>query len=119
MSTVNRDADGALDPITLWNHAARHGNGTGRVRRTEIELVVEVLLCLDRGIGQTSALLRKANLTHGKLSTILSQLEQRQLISSHWEDGRNVYRIETRGRELLSEYLSFRRLLERTYGFSV
>ncbi len=119
MSTVNRGMDGALDPIALWNHAARRGNGTGRVRRTEIELVVEVLLCLDQGVGQTSALLRKANLTHGKLSTILSQLEERQLISSHWEDGRNVYRIETRGRELLAEYLSFRRLLERTYGFSV
>lgn len=119
MSTANRVADGALDPITLWNHASRRGNGNGRVRRTEIELVIEVLLCLDRGIGQTSALLRTANLTHGKLSAILSQLEGRQLISSHWEDGRNVYRIETRGRELLTEYLSFRRLLERTYGFSV
>jgi predicted transcriptional regulator len=119
MSTVNRGMDGALDPVTLWNHAARNGNGAARVRRTEIELVVEVLLCLDRGIGQTSALLRTANLTHGKLSTILSQLEERQLISSHWEDGHNVYRIETRGRELLAEYLSFRRLLERTYGFSV
>ncbi len=119
MSTTNRVAQATFDPAALWNHAVYRSNGTGRVRRTEIELVIEVLLCLDRGTGQISAILRKANLTHAKLSTILSQLEERKLIRVGSEAGRSVYSIEPRGRELLSEYLSFRGLLERTYGFSL
>lgn len=118
MSNANPVIDPAFDPASFWRYSGG-ANGSARARRTELELVVEVLLCLDRGVGQTSVLLRKANLTHGKLTTILAQLEERGLIGHDSKDGRPVYRIETRGRELLSEFLTFRSLLERTYGFSL
>lgn len=119
MATVNSNAtDGVFRRGQEWERAPGRG-ASHRTRRTELELVAEVLLCLDRGVTQTSAILRRANLPHPRLSAILSELEAKGLAVRQTENGRTCYQIQPKGREFLTEFLSFRSLLERTYGFSL
>ena len=120
MSTVNSTASNAvLRGGYAWERSSGRPAMANRSRRSELELVAGVLLCLDRGLTQTSAILRRANLTYSRLTTILSQLESRGLVRREQENGRTHYLIEPRGRELLAEFRHFQSLLERTYGFSL
>lgn len=119
MATVNSTAtEGILRQGYAWERA-NGPRSNHRMRRTELELVAEVLLCLDRGVTQTSAILRRANLPHGRLTAILAELEKKGLAVRQAENGRVCYQIQPKGRAFLTEFLSFQRLLERTYGFSV
>ena len=120
MATVDSPAsDAFLRGAYSWQRSTGGSSSTNRSRRTELELVAEVLLCLDRGIVQTSAILRRANLTYARLAVILSQLEVRKLIRRERENGHSQYFIEPRGREFLSEFRNFQSLMVRTYGFSL
>lgn len=119
MASVNSTStEGFLGRGYAWDEvAARRANR--RARRTELELIAEVLLCLDRGVTQTSAILRRANLPHARLSTILAELEAKGLAVRQNGNGRVSYQIQPKGRAFLTEFLSFQSLLERIYGFSM
>lgn len=120
MATVSSTtSDAVLPGGYIWQRGLVRSSPANRSRRTELELVAEVLLCLDRGLTQTSAILRRANLTHSRLAVILRQLETRGLLRREQENGRARYLIEPRGREFLAEFRNFQSLLERTYGFSL
>ena len=96
------------------------GHPSRRARRTELELVAEVLLCLDRGITNTSGILRHANLTYGRFAEIAATLERQGLVRRiETGNGRPAYAIETKGRQFLVEFRSFRHLFETTYGFEL
>ena len=78
MATVSSTtSDAVLPGGYIWQRGLVRSSPANRSRRTELELVAEVLLCLDRGLTQTSAILRRANLTHSRLEVILRQLETR------------------------------------------
>jgi predicted transcriptional regulator len=82
----------------------------GEVYRNSVKIVGDVLQIADEsgicGVNLTS-LLRKANLSYGRLVNVASKLMQAGLIDEQLEEGQRIYVITTRGREYLHRYQQF------------
>lgn len=80
--------------------------------RTKLEIVGDILSTTrdnveDEGAGITY-LIRKANISHGRISNILSTLVSQGLLEQVNSDGALKYRISGSGREFLHAYETFR-----------
>jgi predicted transcriptional regulator len=82
----------------------------GEVYRNSVKIVGDVLRIADEsgmsGINLTS-LLRRANLSYGRLSTVASKLMQAGLIDEQVQEGQRIYVITSRGKDYLNRYEQF------------
>jgi predicted transcriptional regulator len=82
----------------------------GEVYRNSVRIVGDVLRIADEsgltGVNLTS-LLRKANLSYGRLSNVATRLMQAGLIDEQVQEGQRIYVITTRGRDYLHKYQQF------------
>jgi len=82
----------------------------GEVYRNSVKIVGDVLRIADEsgvsGVNLTS-LLRKANLSYGRLSNVAMKLMDAGLIDEQVQEGQRIYIITSRGRDYLNRYLQF------------
>jgi len=82
----------------------------GEVYRNSVKIVGDVLRVADEsgmgGVNLTS-LLRKANLSYGRLSSVASKLVEAGLIDEQVQEGQRIYMITSRGKEYLHKYQQF------------
>ena len=82
----------------------------GEVYRNSVKIVGDVLQIADEsglsGVNLTS-LLRRANLSYGRLATVASRLLQAGLIDEQVQEGQRIYVITSRGRDYLHKYQQF------------
>lgn len=82
----------------------------GEVYRNSVKIVGDVLRIADEsglaGVNLTS-LLRKANLSYGRLASVAVKLMDAGLIDEQVQEGQRIYIITSRGREYLDRYLQF------------
>ena len=81
--------------------------------RTQIKIVGEILDTamqeIDEQEGATvTHIIRKANISHGRLSTILNNLISQGLLEQINSKRSCRYKISTSGREFLTAYKTFR-----------
>ncbi len=78
--------------------------------RNSVKIVGDVLRITDEsgtgGVNLTS-LLRKANLSYGRLASVAGKLVQAGLMSEQAQDGQRIYVITPQGREYLRRYQQF------------
>jgi len=84
--------------------------GMGEVYRNSVRIVGDVLRITEEsgmtGVNLTS-LLRKANLSYGRLASVASKLMQAGMIDEEVEDGQRIYHITSKGKEYLYRYQQF------------
>jgi predicted transcriptional regulator len=82
----------------------------GDVYRNSVKIVGDVLRIADEsgmaGVNLT-ALLRKANLSHGRLVSVALKLMDAGLIDEQMQEGQRIYVITSRGRDYLRRYQQF------------
>jgi predicted transcriptional regulator len=80
--------------------------------RTQVKIIADVLITArdlnseGEGVGVT-ALLRKANMSYGRISKLLSELVGSGLLEELSVDKASKYVITTKGRQFLMAYQSF------------
>jgi predicted transcriptional regulator len=82
----------------------------GEVYRNSVKIVGDVLRIADEsGVGgiNLTALLRKANLSYGRLSIVASRLMRAGLIDEQSQEGQRIYVITSRGKDYLYKYKQF------------
>lgn len=84
-------------------------------RRSRLELYVEVLKVIGKGVNKPTNIMYKCNLSWINLKEILNFLLKQNFISVVDEDGRKTYRLTERGREVL-EHFSRAQMLLTTSG---
>lgn len=89
--------------------------------RTSTQIIGDLLMVTNdhgqEGV-KTSALLTKANLSHGRLTKLLKNLTGSGLINKIEFDGRNTFVITEKGRTYLAEYKKFSDMAE-SYGLDM
>ena len=89
--------------------------------RSSLQIVAD-LLSATNDSGQngikTTALISKANLSHPRLSKLLSNLIGTGLINKIEFDGKNTYVITAKGRQYLESYAKFYSLAE-SFGLEI
>jgi predicted transcriptional regulator len=78
--------------------------------RNSVKILGDVLKITEdygtAGVNLTS-LLRKANLSYGRLAAVAGKLIQAGLIQEHLLEGQRMYIITPQGREYLRRYIQF------------
>ncbi len=85
------------------------------VYRTSIQIVADLLTATqDSGRDgiKTTSLLKKANLSHSRLSKFMNNLTGAGLITRIGYDGRNAFVITPKGRQYLESYVKFSSMAE-------
>src|SRR5688572_10299690 len=86
------------------------GLGMGEVYRNSVKIVGDVLQIADEsgmgGVNLTS-LLRKANLSYGRLANVALKLMDAGLIDEQMQEGQRIYIITSRGKDYLRRYQQF------------
>ena len=82
----------------------------GEIYRNSVKIVGDVLQIADEsglsGVNLTS-LLRKANLSYGRLANVAVKLMEAGLIDEQMQEGQRIYVITSRGRDYLRRYQQF------------
>ena len=91
--------------------------------RTKIEIIGDILVSVqEKTIEQDGAsimhLIRHANISHGRLSKILSNLVSQGLLEQVNSDRAYKYRISGTGKNFLSEYKKFYKFTS-DFGLSI
>ena len=89
--------------------------------RAQIVIVTDILdiaqeNTLDNNGASVTHLIRRANISHGRLSKILKNLVSQGLLEQVNSDRANKYKISMSGREFLQAYKT---ISEFTYGFGL
>jgi predicted transcriptional regulator len=89
--------------------------------RNSVKIVGDVLQITEEsgmvGVNLTS-LLRKANLSYGRLATVAGKLIQAGLIQEQELDGQRIYVITPQGKEYLRRYIQFSEMAT-SFGLSL
>ena len=93
------------------------------VYRTKIEIIGDILVSAqEQTVEQDGAsimqLIRNANISHGRLSKILSNLVSQGLLEQVNSDRAYKYRISGTGKNFLSEYKKFYKFTS-DFGLSI
>jgi len=91
--------------------------------RTQIKIIGEILDTttneIDEHEGTTiTHIIRKANISHGRISTILNNLVSQGLLEQVNSKGSCRYKISSSGQEFLSAYKTFRDFSE-DFGLTI
>ena len=93
------------------------------VYRTHMSIIGDILATTrddapdERGASVTY-LIRKANVSHGRISKILESLVQQGLLEQTTSERACKYKISQRGREFLQAYRGFREFAD-TFGLRI
>jgi len=82
------------------------------VRRSKIEMHLDVLKTISRGIEKPTRIMFQANSSWLALNNSLASLESNGLINKNHNDGRVTYSATEKGFEVLKSYRNFRENLE-------
>lgn len=80
-------------------------------RRSKLELYLEVLRAIGRGINKPTNIMYKCNLSWANSREILGSLLRQNLISVVEKNGRKIYKLTERGREVLEHFSRAQMLL--------
>jgi len=83
--------------------------------RTSMQIVGDLLTATEQSGQQgikTTALISKANLSHSRLSKLISNLTGAGLINKIEFDGRRTFVITQKGRQYLDSYVKFSSIAE-------
>ena len=85
--------------------------------RTHMKIIGDILTTTrddltDDGGASVTHLIRKANISHVRISRILNDLVSQGLLEQKAAEGYNRYKISQTGREFLQAYQSFSRFAE-------
>ena len=89
--------------------------------RSSLQIVVDLLSVTkdsDQEGIKTTALISKVNLSHSRLSKLLSDLIGTSLINKIEFDGKHTYVITAKGRQYLESYVKFHALAE-SFGLEI
>ena len=91
--------------------------------RTHMSIIGEILTTTrdevpDDSGASVTYLIRKANISYGRISKILETLVQQGLLEQTNSDRACKYKISSRGREFLQAYRGFREFAE-TFGLRI
>jgi predicted transcriptional regulator len=93
------------------------------VYRTHMSIIGDILTTTrdevpDEAGASVTYLIRKANISYGRISKILETLVQQGLLEQTSSDRACKYKISSRGREFLQAYRGFREFAE-TFGLRI
>lgn len=93
------------------------------VYRTHMSIIGDILATTrdeapDENGASVTYLIRKANVSHGRISKILEVLVQQGLLEQTTSDRACKYKISQRGREFLQAYRGFREFAD-TFGLRI
>ena len=93
------------------------------VYRTHMSIIGDILSTTrdespDEAGSSVTYLIRKANVSHGRLSKILDTLVQQGLLEQSSSDRACKYRISERGRDFLQAYKGFREFAD-SFGLRI
>jgi predicted transcriptional regulator len=93
------------------------------VYRTHMKIIGDILTTTrddlrDEEGATVTYLIRKANISHSKISTILRTLVSQGLLEQVDSQGSNKYKISQSGREFLQAYYTFTNFTEN-FGLSI
>lgn len=93
------------------------------VYRTHMSIIGDILATTrdeapDESGASVTYLIRKANVSHGRISKILDTLVQQGLLEQTSSDRACKYKISSRGREFLQAYRGFREFAD-TFGLRI
>lgn len=76
------------------------------VRRSKLDLYLEVLMAIESGVNKPTNILYKCNLSYKNCRDILRTLIEQGLItvSRNHRNGRRIYKITERGRDVLKYF---------------
>ena len=91
--------------------------------RTHMSIIGDILTTTrdevpDEAGASVTYLIRKANISYGRISKILETLVQQGLLEQTSSDRACKYKISSRGREFLQAYRRFREFAE-TFGLRI
>ena len=91
--------------------------------RTHMSIIGDILTTTrdevpDEAGASVTYLIRKANISYGRISKILETLVQQGLLEQTNSDRACKYKISSRGREFLQAYRGFREFAE-TFGLRI
>lgn len=92
-----------------------------RVKRSNLQITHQVLE-ITRDAGQpginTTTILSKAKITHGRFKNLISNLTQSDLINKIEYDGKNTFVITEKGKHFLEDYKRFA-IIAESFGFEL
>ena len=93
------------------------------VYRTHVSIIGDILATArdeipDESGASVTYLIRKANVSHGRISKILETLVQQGLLEQRNSDRACKYKISQKGREFLQAYRGFREFAD-TFGLRI
>lgn len=80
-------------------------------KRSKLELYLEVLRAVSRGVSKPTNIMYKCNLSWASSKEILDALVEQSLLSVIDNEGRKIYRITERGRKVLEYFVKAQDLL--------
>jgi len=91
--------------------------------RTHMKIIGDILATTrddlqDEDGASVTYLIRKANISHSRISTILKTLVSQGLLEKVDNQGSNKYKISENGREFLQAYYSFTNFADN-FGLSI
>src|SRR5574338_820870 len=94
-----------------------------QVYRTHMKIIGDILTTTrdelpDEQGASITYLIRKANISHGRISKILSTLVSQGLLEQNNSDGACKYKISNVGREFLQAYNTFNRFAD-SFGLTI
>ncbi|MBS7641093.1 MAG: winged helix-turn-helix domain-containing protein [Candidatus Bathyarchaeia archaeon] len=77
------------------------------MRRSKLEIYVDVLRAINRGINKPTRIMFATNLSWKTLSEVLKNLEERELIEQRIVGRRKLFFITERGKIILNTFEAF------------
>ncbi|MBS7624914.1 MAG: winged helix-turn-helix domain-containing protein [Candidatus Bathyarchaeia archaeon] len=83
-------------------------------KRSRLELYLEVLRAIDRGVCRPTNIMYKCNLSWTNCKEILNFLAKKNLVSVIEEGNRKLYKLTENGKDLLENFSRVKYLLKMT-----
>lgn len=83
-------------------------------KRSRLELYLEVLMAIDRGVSKPTNIMYRCNLSWTNCKEILDFLVRRNLVTVVENNNRKLYRLTENGKELLENFSRMKYLLKMT-----
>lgn len=81
-------------------------------KRSRLELYLEVLMAIDRGVSRPTNIMYRCNLSWTNCKEILNFLVRRNLVMVVENNNHKIYRLTESGRELLESFSRVKYLLK-------
>jgi predicted transcriptional regulator len=83
-----------------------------RMRRSELELKIEILRAISEGASKQAHVIQKSNISWAMAQNFIRKLERQGLIETLQTKGRKIFVITERGRRVLDSYTTMMKELE-------